>query len=124
MIVPEWETEPSPPISLRAEKAFLGVVLTVGWVNPPPALLRPLDFALREHSTAYSAMLRMYAEKEPVDPLTLAFWLGREDTLSGAGGLSYLSSLLDGVPCCDSRDAYAQIVMEAAGLRKRRAWGT
>lgn len=124
MIAHEWQDDPSPSVSERAERAFLGAILTVGWVNPPPSLLHPLDFALREHSIAYAAMLRMHAEREPVDPITLACRLEREGTLFGAGGASYLSGLLDGVPCCDSIDAYARIVMEAAGLRKRRAWGT
>src|SRR5262249_58744624 len=53
-----------------------------------------------------------------IDILTLKEELGRTGSVEKAGGASYLTSLLDGVPDVGNVEHYARIVKEKSTLRR------
>ncbi len=99
-----------------AERSVLGSVL----MRPEPfdkvAWLTPQDFALAPHSTIWRALADMRGVG--VDLVTVLHWLEARGLLDAAGGVVYLSGLVDGVPDIANVERYARIVREKAALRQ------
>ena len=72
----------------------------------------------------YRAILDLYNRREPTDFVTLSDELQRRSQYDQAGGLSYLSSLLNAVPTAVHVEYYARIVERAATLRRLIDAGT
>src|SRR6266540_4361493 len=96
-----------PPHNTAAEEAVLGSVLIDSEsLVRLSGFLRAEDFYRDRNGVIYSAMLALHDRREPVDYLTLADELQREEKYEEAGGLPYLSSLLSVVPTAAFADHY------------------
>ncbi|RMG14048.1 MAG: replicative DNA helicase [Deltaproteobacteria bacterium] len=107
------------PHSLEAERGVLGgIVLDPEVINEIEPMLAPEDFYRRSHRLIYEAMLRLSAENQPIDLVTLTERLKAMDALETAGGVEYLASLDSSVPTAFNAVSYARLVKEKATLRR------
>jgi hypothetical protein len=132
-----WEATPTeaapargferiPPQDLDAEQCALGGMLLSHDVIAAVAdvLGGGTDFYRPAHTTIYTAILRLHAQGEPADPITVAAELGRTGDLQRAGGMPYLHGLVNAVPTAANAEYYAGIVQEQATLRRLVEAGT
>jgi len=81
-------------------------------------LLRDEDFYSQQHRIIYGAILDLYNRSAPVDIITLNDHLKSTDQLDKAGGVVYVSSLLDEVPTSANIEYYTKIIEQKSLLRK------
>lgn len=114
-----------PPHSLEAEQSVLGsLLIDRDAIIKVAAFLRADDFYTGANGLIYKAILDLYNRREPTDMVTLSDELQRRTQYDQAGGLSYLSSLLNAVPTAVHVEYYARIVERAATLRRLIEAGT
>lgn len=107
------------PCNIEAEKAVLGsLVIDPQAITQVADVLKPSDFYRSSHRLIYSAILSLYARREPADYITLCDELERDDNLENAEGASYITSLIGEVPTSGNLDYYAQIVKKKAQHRQ------
>ncbi|MDX3064010.1 replicative DNA helicase [Streptomyces sp. ND04-05B] len=112
---------------LDAEQAVLGgMLLSRDAIEDvaASAKLQPRDFYRPAHETIYNAVLKLYAQGEPADPVTTAAELVKSGTLTKVGGAPYLHTLVRAVPTAANAEYYAEIVKENAGKRRLVEAGT
>ena len=114
-----------PPYSPEAEQAVLGAMLL-----DADAALRAAEtledwmFYKEGHRRLFRVMIGMTRHGGVVDPITLKEELERKGELDAAGGVEYLSYLLDAVPTAANFDYHAKIVRDKALLRRLVEVGT
>ena len=114
-----------PPHNVEAEQSVLGsLLIDRDAIIRVAAFLRPEDFYAGANGSIYRAILDLYNRREPTDFVTLSDELQRRGQYDQAGGLSYLSSLLNAVPTAVHVEYYARIVERAATLRRLIDAGT
>jgi len=82
------------------------------------------DFYRPAHELIYQAILDVYAQGEPADPITVSAELTRRGELTKVGGAVYLHGLVQAVPTAANAEHYAEIVHENGVLRRLAAAGT
>ena len=108
-----------PPFSPEAEASVLGGMLIDG-----SAVARVVEFVddtmfYREaHRRIFRAMLRLFERGSVLDVITVSEDLKKAAELENAGGLEYLSSLMDAVPTAANIEYHARIVHDKAMLRR------
>ncbi len=108
----------SLPANLDAERSILGAILLDNFAyNQAAEHLRPDDFALDAHRRLYARMVDLAESSRPIDIVTLRDELERHRELDAVGSISYISSLLDGIPDRPSIEHYVKIVRDKAMLR-------
>lgn len=107
--------QPELPNNIEAEKAVLGSVLlnreAIAAIAP---WIKPDMFYMDRHADIYQVMLDLYAARTPADTRTVSAELGRRGKLESAGGISYISDLIDSVPTSYHIAYYAQFVEDTA----------
>ena len=94
------------PHNLDAERSVLGaILLDNAAVNPAGETLTPEDFYGEAHRVVFEAMVALSEDSSAIDPVTVAERLERSSQLERAGGLGYLSTLMDGLPRALKRGA-------------------
>jgi hypothetical protein len=111
------ELERPLPQNADAERAVLGAIL-LGH-SPGSLSIRAGQFFVSEHAVIFRCIRAMFAERTPIDLVTLADALRRKGQLEAAGGGGYLSSLVDGVPRVSNVAHYERIVIQDFQLRQR-----
>jgi replicative DNA helicase len=107
-----------PPQSLEAEQSVLGAILIDReTIIEIAEFLRPEDFYRQAHANVYKAMLELFERREPVDLVTVAEALERNEELEQIGGRAYLSNLSNQTPTAVHAVQYARIVERKAVLR-------
>jgi replicative DNA helicase len=108
-----------PPHSVEAEQAVLGGLMldNSSW-DAVADRLTAEDFFRRDHQLIFEAITNLAANNEPLDAVTLAEKLERNDQLEAGGGLAYLATLTRETPSAANIRAYADIVRERAQLRR------
>ena len=81
-------------------------------------LIQPEHFYRPAHAHIYEAVISLYAEGEPADAVTVAAELNRRGVAQKVGGNAALVKLQTGTPASANAAKYANIVHEAATLRK------
>jgi replicative DNA helicase len=76
------------------------------------------DFYKPAHAHLFEAVLSLYGQGEPVDPVTVAEELRRADLLDSLGGRTTLLRLQAATPASANATHYAKIVNELALLRR------
>ena len=130
-IAHEWGEQPGNVfVSDRAERALLGVLLLVGDSGLGRCeRLRADDFRSPHRAAVFVAMRKLAFYGTPIDALTVVDELekGKLAPPAEPGWGTAVASLLDhgtvGAADDDSVTAYGQIVVDAAALRRRPAWG-
>src|SRR3972149_429250 len=88
-----------PPHSDEAEKSVLGsILIDKDAIVQVSEFLRPDHFYQAKHGDIYNAMIKLFEAREPIDLVTLPQKLKSMKLLAGVGGVSYLSTLVEGVP--------------------------
>lgn len=107
------------PHSLESEQAVLGGLLIDSLKFDAVAeLLGEPDFYAEIHRTIYLRMADLVKAERPLDIITLAEELDKNDELPKIGGLHYLSELVDNTASAANIGAYASIVRERSTLRQ------
>jgi replicative DNA helicase len=109
----------TPPHSLEAERTVLGgIIVHNEHLNVVLSVTSPDDFYLESHRRILDRIIVMVDKGIPVDLLSLTEEVQRAGVLEEVGGVTYLSSLMDGVPKSLNIEYYAQIIKEKALLRR------
>ena len=108
-----------PPQDLEAEQATLGAVLVEpGAATIAMGVLEESDFYPEAHKIIFRAMQAIHFRSEPVDMITVAAELRRQDLLERVGGPQYLDALINTVPTAAHVGRYSTLVAEKSVLRK------
>ncbi len=107
------------PHNVDAEKSVLGAIL-VNNENYYRVLenLRPEDFYLDAHRVIYRQMVELIGRSRAVDLITIQEELVRASQLESAGGITYLASLLEGIPHLVNIEHYIEIIREKSLMRQ------
>jgi replicative DNA helicase len=111
--------ERSLPSNVDAERSLLGSV----FVNNENYYrivesLRPEDFYLDAHRVIFRTMLSLMENSRAIDLITLQDELLRGSSLESAGGIGYLSGLMDGIPHLLNIEHYIEIIRDRSLLRQ------
>ncbi|HEX5731515.1 MAG TPA: DnaB-like helicase N-terminal domain-containing protein [Blastocatellia bacterium] len=107
------------PSSVEAERAILGAILLDSpLVAQAVAMLRSEDFYLKAHRDVFEAILALASRNEPIDLITLINELRTASKLESVGGVTFLASLIDGVPKLDNLSYYAAILEKKTRARR------
>ena len=108
-----------PPHDLDAEQAVLGaMLLSRDAIAEAVNMIGPEHFYRPAHAHVYEAVRSLYAKGEPSDTVTVAAELSRRGLSDKVGGNAALVRLQTGTPAAANAGKYANIVYEAATLRK------
>jgi replicative DNA helicase len=109
-----------PPHNLEAEESLLGAMLLSRDAITAAVEVRveASDFYKPAHTHLFDAVLSLYGQGEPVDPVTVADELRRADLLDSLGGRTTLLRLQNATPASANATHYAKIVSELALLRR------
>ncbi|MGB2764515.1 MAG: replicative DNA helicase [Candidatus Aminicenantaceae bacterium] len=109
----------TPPHSLEAEKTVLGGILVNNKnLNVVLSIITPEDFYKEANRKIVNKITSLVDKGLPVDVVTLSEELQKEGVLDDIGGVSYISSLMDGIPKSLNVEFYAQIIKEKSLLRQ------
>ena len=108
-----------PPQDLNAEKAVLGGMLQeTNAVSKAIELLDDRSFYLSTHQKIFQALMALFEGNHPIDVLTVATELQRQEALDTIGGNYYLTELVSSVPSAANVEYYSRIVLEKSILRR------
>lgn len=114
-------SERAIPNNLEAERALLGsILLDNGAFNVVVGIIGKDDFYSEAHRRTFEKMLELSEKSRTIDLVTLSEELSKEGLLEKIGGVSYLSSLTDGVPIGNYSlvTEYSRIVKEKSIIRR------
>jgi replicative DNA helicase len=107
------------PVNLDAERFVLGsIMLEPEKYTQAAANLQPESFSLRKHQLIFQRMRDLHDRSQPIDRVSVANELLRNNELGAVDGLGYLVSLDDGLPKIVNLGGYISIVREKATLRR------
>ena len=99
------------PNNLEAEQALLGCMLIDNEILPDVVeSLEESDFYQDSHKYIISAIKLNFAERKPLDIVTLSDRLENDGNLEKAGGISYLTELVQITPSAANYSHYLEIV--------------
>ncbi len=107
-----------PPQNIEAEQAVLGAMLLNDKIIPE--ILEIIDgsyFYKEAHQEIFSAIIDLFHNRKSIDIVTVAEVLKKKGKLEEAGGVVYLTNLVDNVPVASNAVSYAKIVKEKGILR-------
>lgn len=107
------------PHNREAEESLLGSIL----INPEAyfdvaQFLHADDFYIHRNGWIWESFTRLTEKRVPIDLLTVSEDLSQHDHLVEAGGMGYITSLINRVPSALNAEAYGHIVEEYA-IRRR-----
>jgi len=107
-----------PPQDVEAEAAVLGSIIRDNEAaGEVVQVLQPECFYRRAHLVVYEALIHLYDSRRAIDLVTLRDELERRGVLEDAGGVEYLTRLVESVPSAANAGEYARIVREKSLLR-------
>lgn len=113
-----FAVEQSQPASVEAERAILGAILLNNDIYyGAAATLSADEFFVDSHKRIYRAMCALGEDSSGIDLVTLTEELRRRKEIEAVGGITYVSSLTDGLPQRDNVEHYLEIVRSKAQLR-------
>ncbi len=108
-----------PPHNLVAEESLLGaMLLSRDAISDVLETVTAEHFYRPAHARVFEAVHSLYSAGDPVDAVTVAERLERNDTLEAIGGLDGLLSLQMNTPATSNAASYARIVRENHTLRR------
>lgn len=108
----------TPPHSDEAEAGVLcAMMIDAGACAEAISLLDERAFYREANRRIFRAMKTLWERSETVDVVTLIERLRESDEIEAAGGIGYVSGLLDATPTSAHVDAHARVVRDRAALR-------
>lgn len=106
------------PESVEAEKAVLGAILIApDCINEIVNVLEPKDFYRTAHRLIFTTLVALENEHIKIDYLTLVDRLDKTKKLEKAGGIAFITSLVNVVPSVSNVMEYVKIVKEKSVRR-------
>ena len=107
-----------PPHSVESEESVLGsILLSSDSANEVMDKLDADDFYVPAHQAIFRAITSLYNANRPIDAITVTEELRRVSEMEKAGGVSYVTRLLDIVPSAANIEYYAGVVEEHSQRR-------
>lgn len=114
-----------PPHDDDAEMAVLGgMLMSSDAVGEVTEIIDVNDLYQPRHQTIFDAIVKLFANGQPVDAVLVANELQKSGDLDKVGGVDYLHSLVAAVPTAANATYYAEIVHQRALLRAVITAGT
>lgn len=111
--------EKKVPQNIEAEQAVLGAVFfDQSTMKSIVDKLQDVDFYSPNHQVIFNAMKELYQDKIVIDYQTLSDKLENQNHLVKAGGIDYITGLIDAVPSIANLNNYINIVKDKSILRK------
>jgi replicative DNA helicase len=108
-----------PPQNVEAEQALLGTILIQDKaLLQVVEILLPDDFYLDAHKVIFTAMLRLFEQRQPHDLVTVSNLLREQNKLDQVGGVAYLAAITDVIPFTGTLVHHAQIIRKKSVLRR------
>jgi replicative DNA helicase len=109
-----------PPHNLEAEESLLGAMLLSrdAITAAVEGRVEATDYYKPGHTHIHEAIMALYGQGEPVDPVTVAEELRRAELLDAVGGRAALLRIQAATPASANAGHYALIVNELALLRR------
>ena len=108
-----------PPHSLEAEKALLGSIMLRGeTMHDIVDIVNEQSFYSNQHRIVWSALLELHTKGSPIDILTISARLKEKEQLEQAGGVAFLSEVINSVPSSTNANHYAEIVEKKHSMRE------
>ena len=109
----------TPPHSIEAEQSVLGGLMldNEAWDKVGDKITSE-DFYNPAHRQLFECIKVLALESKPFDPITVSEELDRKGELEEAGGIVYLTELVESIPSVANLRAYAEIVYERSVLRQ------
>lgn len=118
-MVKKQEEGKLPPQNVEAEQSVLGsILIDKDSFYKIAEVLVADDFYRDDHREIFSAMLKLFEERSPIDLVTLTDELKKGKRLEKAGGATYLSHLASITVSSAHIVRHAQIVSEKSTLRR------
>ena len=109
----------APPQNIEAEQSVLGaVMIDTSAIAKISDLLQTEDFYREAHRLIFRAAMKLFEHGEAIDFITVTDALRRDEALERAGGISYVTSLANGIPTAANVVYHAKIVQEKSLLRR------
>ncbi len=107
------------PYSLEAEQSILGCLLVDQEIQLETlALLQEEDFYIESHKLIVRAMKDIVRLNKPVDIVTLSDMMEKHATLEKAGGMDYITTVVQSMPSSANYSQYLSIVKRDSTLRR------
>jgi len=109
-----------PPHNLEAEESLVGAALLSrdAITKALDAHVSETDFYKPAHGTIWRALLALFADDQPIDPVTVAAQLRHTNDLGKVGDRGTLAELAANVPASANAGFYAKVVHDTATERK------
>ncbi|MEK7646532.1 MAG: replicative DNA helicase [Patescibacteria group bacterium] len=108
-----------PPQNAEAEKALLGSIMIRSEVmHDITDIIGEQSFYSNQHRIIWAALFELHSKSSPIDILSLSSRLKEKNLLDQAGGMAYLSELINIVPSSTNAEHYADIVEKKHVLRE------
>lgn len=106
------------PSSEGSEKIILGaILLDNNLIAQAVEELTPDHFYSPFNRRVFAAMITLFNESRPIDPITIGDVLQREGSLESLGGISTITNLTFGLPRFNNIDEYTRLVKEKSLAR-------
>lgn len=107
-----------PPQNLEAEKALLGSIMIRSEVmHDIVDIIKEESFYTTQHKTIWGTLFELHSKSTPIDLLSVSARLKEKEQLDQAGGMSYLTELINVVPSSTNAGHYAEIVEKKHVMR-------
>jgi replicative DNA helicase len=107
-----------PPQDIEAEKSALGsLMIDKDAIIKVADFLRAEDFYKKNHQIIYQVIETLFGKGEPIDLISVSSKLKETNQLEEAGGVAYLTELINLVPTASHILTYAKIVQKKRILR-------
>ncbi len=107
-----------PPQSLEAEKALLGsIMIRPEVMHDVTDIVFERSFYSDRHKMIWSIMLELHNKGTAIDLLSVSSRMKEREMLEQAGGMSYLTEIVNSVPSSTNAKHYAEIVQKKHIMR-------
>ena len=118
ILQPQTNKNLVPPHDSEAERSVLGALLIdENAVVKVVEFLKAKHFYTTSHRSIYDAIITLYEKREPADLITVSDELKKAGSFEDAGGVGYLTELVNSVPTASNVEYYAKIIRDAAVRR-------
>jgi replicative DNA helicase len=115
---PKYNSLKVPPQSNDSEMAVLGsIMLKPEVMNDVLDVLSPESFYSTRHRLIFETVIKLFAEGQPIDLISVSEKLKAQNLLEKCGGRSYLTELVESVPSSANIMYYAELVKNKHALR-------
>lgn len=107
------------PSSIESERILLGLILLDNEAyHKIINIIEIDDFYSEAHKKIFKSISELINNSSKADIITLKEELSRKNELESAGGITYLSSLIDGLPALENIEEYASLIKEKSQYRE------